>query len=287
MKSTSSGSGLRSVLAMASTPRSATRRRRISASISFLSWSMRCSYSSCSRRSSSGVSGSGDVARGPAPSAARARRRGRGSAACGTGSRCRRRAGPAPCRRSGCTAWRASGPHQGVVALHAAPCRASRPAPRATWPRPTAAGPALAPRRLASGRRRRRRARATRRRRRRWRTALPRQREVDLEHGLEGAPVGVVLHQRGGQGVLEGLPVLERDVRDRLHGVEVLGQADREPGRAQLADEPAEQRRASATRADRPRQRSRRPRGGGHDAAHEVARARRGAAAPAVARRAP
>jgi hypothetical protein len=56
MKSTSSGSGLRSVLAIASMPRSATRRRRISASISFLNRSMRASYSSCSRRSSSGVS---------------------------------------------------------------------------------------------------------------------------------------------------------------------------------------------------------------------------------------
>ena len=37
MKSMSSGSGLRSVRAMASTPRSATSRRRISASISFFS----------------------------------------------------------------------------------------------------------------------------------------------------------------------------------------------------------------------------------------------------------
>ena len=61
MKSTSSGSGLRSVRAIASTPRSATRRRRISASISFRSWSMRISYSSCSRRSSSGVSGPGGL----------------------------------------------------------------------------------------------------------------------------------------------------------------------------------------------------------------------------------
>ena len=41
MKSTSSGSGLRRVLAMASAPRSATRRRRISASISFLNFSIR------------------------------------------------------------------------------------------------------------------------------------------------------------------------------------------------------------------------------------------------------
>ena len=38
------------------------------------------------------------------------------------------------------------------------------------------------------------------------------QREVDLEHGLEGPPVGVVLHERRGQRVLERLAVLERDV---------------------------------------------------------------------------
>ncbi len=56
MKSTSSGSGLRKVLAIASAPRSATRRRRISASTSFLNCSMRRLYSSCSRRSSSSVS---------------------------------------------------------------------------------------------------------------------------------------------------------------------------------------------------------------------------------------
>src|SRR4030095_7598509 len=37
MKSTSSGSGLRSVRAMASTPRSATSRRRVSASLSLRS----------------------------------------------------------------------------------------------------------------------------------------------------------------------------------------------------------------------------------------------------------
>ena len=53
------------------------------------------------------------------------------------------------------------------------------------------------------------------------------QREVHLEDRLEGLPVGVVLHQGGGQGVLEGLAVLEGDVRTasmasrfsvRLHG---------------------------------------------------------------------
>ncbi len=58
MNSTSSGSGLRSVLAIASAPRSATRRRRISASISPLNFSIRSWNSSFSRRSSSEVSSS-------------------------------------------------------------------------------------------------------------------------------------------------------------------------------------------------------------------------------------
>ena len=53
MKSTSSGSGLRRVLAMAWAPRSATSRRRISASTSWRSWVIRASYSSFRRRSSS------------------------------------------------------------------------------------------------------------------------------------------------------------------------------------------------------------------------------------------
>jgi O-antigen ligase len=51
--------GLRSVLAIASTPRSATRRRRISASISFFMRSIRDSNSSRSSRSSSCVNGAG------------------------------------------------------------------------------------------------------------------------------------------------------------------------------------------------------------------------------------
>ena len=100
MKSTSSGSGLRSVLAIASTPRSATSRRRISASISFLSCSMRSRTRRCSRRSSSGGQLAADLLAGRPPSASRACRRGRGSAACGRGSRCRRPGGRAPCRRS-------------------------------------------------------------------------------------------------------------------------------------------------------------------------------------------
>ena len=67
------------------------------------------------------------------------------------------------------------------------------------------------------------------------------EREVDLEHRLERAPVRVVLHQRGGQRVLERLAVLERDVLHRLHRVEVLGEAHRQPGLAQLLDEPGQQ----------------------------------------------
>ena len=50
MKSTSSGSGLRSVRAIASTPRSATSRRRISASTSSRSSRRRVSNSSCCSR---------------------------------------------------------------------------------------------------------------------------------------------------------------------------------------------------------------------------------------------
>ena len=67
------------------------------------------------------------------------------------------------------------------------------------------------------------------------------QREVDLEHHFEGPPVGVVLDQRGAQGVLEGFPVLQRDMGDRLHGVQVLGQADREARFAEFGDEPAQE----------------------------------------------
>ena len=51
----------------------------------------------------------------------------------------------------------------------------------------------------------------------------------------------VVLHQRGGERVLEGLAILERDVLDRLHGVEVLREAHRQAGLAELLDEPGQQ----------------------------------------------
>jgi hypothetical protein len=66
-------------------------------------------------------------------------------------------------------------------------------------------------------------------------------REVDLEDRLEGPPVRVVLHQGGAQRVLEGLTVLEGRVGQRLHGVEVLGEADRQAGLTELDDEPGQQ----------------------------------------------
>ena len=69
----------------------------------------------------------------------------------------------------------------------------------------------------------------------------PAQREVDLEHRLERPPVGVVLDQRRAERVLERLAILDRDVLHRLHRVEVLGERHRQPGIAQLGDEPVEQ----------------------------------------------
>ena len=66
------------------------------------------------------------------------------------------------------------------------------------------------------------------------------QREVDLEHRLERPPVGVALHERGAERVLEGLAVLERDVLHRLHRVEVLGERYRQARGPQLLDEPRE-----------------------------------------------
>ena len=67
------------------------------------------------------------------------------------------------------------------------------------------------------------------------------QREVHLEYRLERSPMRVVLHERGAEGVLERLAVFERDVLDRLHGVEVLGEAHGEPRIAQLDDEPRQE----------------------------------------------
>jgi hypothetical protein len=67
------------------------------------------------------------------------------------------------------------------------------------------------------------------------------QAEVHLEHRLERPPVGVVLDERGAERVLERLAVLDRDVLHRLHRVEVLGEADGQPGVAELDDEAVQQ----------------------------------------------
>ena len=69
----------------------------------------------------------------------------------------------------------------------------------------------------------------------------PRRREVDLEDRLERPPVRVALHQRGRQCVLERLAVLDGDVADGLHGVQVLGQRHRQPRGPQLLDEAVEE----------------------------------------------
>ena len=126
------------------------------------------------------------------------------------------------------TDWRATARIMAWSPLHAAPGRASRPALRATSS-PLPPGPVLA---LAG----------------QLGVVSPSsssleevvqlvgvegvlrapQREVHLEDGLEGPPVGVVLHQRGAERVLERLTILDRDVLHRLHGVEVLGEADRQ-----------------------------------------------------------
>ena len=65
--------------------------------------------------------------------------------------------------------------------------------------------------------------------------------EVDLEHGLERAPVRVVLHHRGAERVLERLAILDRDVLHRLHRIEVLGERHRDARVAQFGDEPSHQ----------------------------------------------
>ena len=83
----------------------------------------------------------------------------------------------------------------------------------------------------------------------------PAQAEVHLEDRLERPPVGVVLDERRAEGVLEGIAVVDGDVLHGLHRVEVLGEADRQPGVAQLDDEPVQQpdhvRARRAGRADR------------------------------------
>ena len=62
-------------------------------------------------------------------------------------------------------------------------------------------------------------------------------REPHVEHGVERRPVLLALDQGRGQRPPQRLPVLERDLADRLDRVEVLGGRHRQPGAAQLLDE--------------------------------------------------
>ena len=63
-------------------------------------------------------------------------------------------------------------------------------------------------------------------------------REVDLEHRLEHAVVARVLHERRAERGLERGAILERHVLDRAHRVEVLGHAHGQARGAQLVHEP-------------------------------------------------
>src|SRR5581483_2610548 len=65
--------------------------------------------------------------------------------------------------------------------------------------------------------------------------------EVDVEEDVEGLLVVGVLDQRRPQRRLEGRTVLEVDVLQRPHGVEVLGHRHRQPRRPQLVDEARQQ----------------------------------------------
>ena len=175
-------------------------------------------------------------ARAPAHQLARRGRRGRAAAACGTGSRCRRPGRPGSMPANRCTASAASRrscsrsmfmqrveQHLGELLVATSAHRAGRRCP-AAWrvARASASSPA----------RRRRLAVAV--------DAAAEQREVDVEDGVERALVPVVLHQRRAEHRLEHLAVVERDVLDRAHRVEVLGHRHRQPGGAQLVDEPLE-----------------------------------------------
>ena len=69
--------------------------------------------------------------------------------------------------------------------------------------------------------------RRRRRRRRRCGTRVPAARSTPRRRSRRPSS-GRCSSPGGGQGVLERLPVLERDVAQGLHGIEVLGQADRD-----------------------------------------------------------
>lgn len=68
-----------------------------------------------------------------------------------------------------------------------------------------------------------------------------RQGKVGVEDGVERRPVLRPLHHGGGHGRPQDAPIVERHMAHRLHGVDVLGQRHRQPGRPQLADEACEQ----------------------------------------------
>ena len=72
------------------------------------------------------------------------------------------------------------------------------------------------------------------------RVLRPPQREIDLEGGIEGAPVVGGLHQGGAKRELDRLSILERQVPDGLGRVGLLGHRDRQAGLAQLGHEAGE-----------------------------------------------
>jgi hypothetical protein len=66
------------------------------------------------------------------------------------------------------------------------------------------------------------------------------QREVDVEDGVERGAVLVVLDERRAERGFEQVSFGDVDVLDGAHGVEVLGHRHREPGAAELVDEALE-----------------------------------------------
>ena len=179
---------------------------------------------------------------------------------CGTGSRCHRRGVPAPSRRTAAPPGLAIAriipwsPFSQRLHQHLGDLFGGQVV------HPPCAGRGLSACCCScigvGSRRRARRGRFPRHRRRSC-TRVPRRREVDLEHGLEARQWAWFFTRVAAQCVLEGLAILERDVLHRLHGVEVLGEADRQARVAELDDEAAEQMSSSPAGADRRWRRSR------------------------------
>ena len=249
MKSTSSGKGLRSDRARASTPRSATSRRRISASISRRSSSIRALYSSSSSRCSRAVSLRGGPGGAP-PWAPPSAWGGVLESALGHEPRQHTVEIEVPERAVEVVraAHRATGLHARIAAdgepgdrcqhrLIALPQRLvehgsnylgrHRLTPTGAVSLAAALSPALAGsgvgvRTLIEG------------------VVLgdvvlrPPHREIDLEGGVECPPVGRGLHERGPEGVLDRLTVLQREVPDRLGGIGCLRDRDRQSRPAEL-----------------------------------------------------